>query len=141
MKIHSASITIVAIISVASSAKADLKVCNDTTNTTGVAIGYNKNQTEWVSEGWWEIPPDICAAVIKGELTARYYYIHAEESNTGGQWRGDVVMCTSNKQFEIKGKDKCFQRGFEQAGFFEIDTQNEKNWQVRLSADNQTGGQ
>ena len=134
-------IILTAAAAVANNAKADLKVCNDTPSTTGVAIGYNKNQTEWVSEGWWEIPPDVCAAVIKGDLTARYYYLHAEDGATGGQWRGEVFMCTSNKKFEIKGKDDCFPRGFERAGFFEIDTENQKNWQVRLSADNQTGDQ
>ena len=124
--------------SIINNANADLKVCNDTDNPTGIAIGY-KGDNDWVSEGWWQIPEGVCASVVEGELTARYYYLHAEDSDTGGQWRGDVFMCTSNKQFEIEGKDDCFPRGFERAGFFEIDTENQKNWQVRLSADGQTG--
>ena len=71
--------------------------------------------------------------MIEGTLNARYFYLHAEDSVTGGQWRGPVFMCTSSKEFKIEGLENCFARGHERAGFFEIDTGQQTNWQVRLN--------
>ncbi|MEL7272581.1 MAG: DUF1036 domain-containing protein [Pseudomonadota bacterium] len=118
-------------------AHADLKVCNDTQTLVGVAVGYRRQGT-WVSEGWWRVPKDKCVSVIEGDLNARYYYIHAEDSKTGGRWQGPVFMCTSNKEFKIDGLKNCFSRGFERAGFFEVDTDAQKNWQIRLTENNAT---
>ena len=50
-----------------------------------------------------------------------------------GRWRGPVFMCSSNKQYKINGVKDCFARGYERTGFFEVDTGDQKNWQVRLT--------
>jgi len=47
-------------------------------------------------------------------------------------------MCTSSKEFRIEGLESCFPRGYEKSGFFEVDTGEQKNWQVRLTEANQT---
>ena len=113
-------------------ARADLQVCNDTDSLTGVAIGY-RGADDWVMEGWWRIPKGVCASLIEGDLASRYFYLFAEDAETGEQWRGPVFMCTSNKEFKIEGLKNCFARGYERTGFFEIDTGSQKNWQVRLN--------
>ena len=118
-------------------AQADLRVCNKTDALIGVSVGYRLNKT-WMTEGWWRIPANICTSVIEGDLGARYFYLHAEDAKTGGQWQGPVFMCTSNKEFKIKGLEDCFARGFERTGFFEVDTGNQKSWQVQLTEANQT---
>ena len=118
-------------------AHADLKVCNDTKSLTGVAIGYRAKE-DWIMEGWWRIPSGVCASLLEGELASRYFYIYAEDADTGGQWRGPVFMCTSSKEFRIEGLADCFARGYERTGFFEIDTGNQQNWQVRLTEANQS---
>ena len=118
-------------------ASADLKVCNNTSSLVGVSVGY-RLKDGWMTEGWWRIPAKICTSVIEGDLTSRYFYLHAEESETGGRWRGPVFMCTSNKEFKIKGLKDCFARGYERNGFFEVDTADQKNWQVRLTEANQS---
>jgi len=118
-------------------AHADLKVCNNTKSFVGVSVGYREKE-DWIVQGWWRIPPDVCASLVEGDLSSRYYYLHAEDADTGGRWRGPVFMCTSNKQFKIKGLKDCFARGFERTGFFEVDTGNQKNWQVRLNEADQT---
>jgi len=119
------------------SAHADLRVCNDTKSMVGVAIGY-KNKKGWVTEGWWRIPAEVCSSVIEGDLASRYFYIHAENEKGSGRWRGPVFMCTSSKEFRIEGLVNCFPRGFEKSGFFEVDTGEQKSWQVRLTEANQT---
>lgn len=113
-------------------AHADLQVCNDSKALIGVAIGYRENG-KWITEGWWRIPASVCTSVIEGKLEARYFYLHAEEADSGGRWRGPVFMCSSNKQFKINGVKDCFARGYERTGYFEVDTGDQKNWQVRLT--------
>ena len=113
-------------------AAADFKVCNDTGTQVGVSVGY-RLKTGWVTEGWWLVPGQACATVIPGKLRSRYFYVFAEDEKTGGQWRGPVFMCTSNREFRIKGLKDCYARGHEQMGFFEVDTGQQASWQVRLT--------
>lgn len=120
-----------------SPAHADLRVCNKTESLMGVAVGY-RDKEGWITEGWWRIPANICTSVIEGDLSSRYFYLHAENADTGGKWRGPVFMCTSNKEFKIRGLKDCFARGFERTGFFEVDTGQQKSWQVRLTDANKS---
>ena len=112
-------------------ARADLQVCNDTERLLGVAVGYRADGL-WVSEGWWRIPARGCAAVIEGSLDSRFFYVHAEDERGVDRWGGPVMMCTSIKEFRIEGLTECYKRGFERTGFMEIDTGDQRSWQVRL---------
>ena len=116
--------------------RADFRVCNDTKSLVGVALGYSTDGN-WQTEGWWQIPGDTCASLLEG-LSSRYYYIYAEDADRGGQWRGEIFMCTANQEFKIDGVKTCFERGFQKSGFFEIDTNNRDNWMVRLTESGQT---
>ena len=122
----------------ASPAAADLKLCNTTTSRIGVAIGY-KDEQGWVSEGWWNVASQTCEVLLKGTLVARYYYIHALDYDRGGEWGGKAFMCTGDKAFTIRGVQDCQTRNFKRSGFFEVDTNEEKDWTVRL-ADPGEGG-
>ena len=133
----SVGISAVALCTLATPARADFKVCNDTKNLAGVAIGYRTDKG-WITEGWWRIPSSVCASLIDGELKSRYFYLYAEHADTGDQWRGPVFMCTSSKEFKIDGLKDCFARGYERTGFFEVDTGNQANWQVRLTETNRS---
>lgn len=113
-------------------AKADLKVCNTTTSRIGIAIGY-KDEKGWATEGWWNIPSQSCEVLLKGKLIARYYYVHAVDYDRGGAWAGKSTMCTIDKSFTIRDISNCQQRGYNQTGFFEVDTGNANTWTVRLS--------
>lgn len=124
----------------APSARADFRVCNDTKSLVGVALGYSNNGT-WFTEGWWQVPGETCASILEGELNSRFYYIYAEDADRGGQWRGDIFMCTSNEEFRIEGVEECFERGHQKTGFFEIDTDNRDSWMVRLTEAGQSSPQ
>ncbi len=121
-----------------SSAAADFRICNDTKSLVGVALGYSLEGT-WFTEGWWQVPGETCASILEGELNSRFYYIYAEDADRGGQWRGDIFMCTANKEFKIEGVEECFERGHQKTGFFEIDTDNRDSWMVRLTESGQSG--
>ena len=116
-------------------AHADLRLCNTTTGRIGVAIGYkDASPAEWATEGWWNIAAQTCETVYKGALSGRFYYIHAIDYDRGGEWAGQAIMCTGDKAFTIKGVKDCPKRGFNQTGFFEVDTgENAKEWTIRLT--------
>jgi len=101
-------------------AHAGLEICNKTNEVQSIAIGY-KGDTDWTSEGWWNIKPDDCATLVGGDLTKRYYYYHADSK--GDRFRGqDFIFCTRQDEFTIVGDTDCDNRGYLRAEFREIDT-------------------
>ena len=98
----------------------------------GVAVGY-RDLKGWASEGWWNVGPQSCETLLKGGLTARYYYIYAIDYDKGGTWGGTAKLCTRDKLFTIRGIKDCAARGFQQTGFFEVDTKEEPDWTISLS--------
>ncbi|MBI4723548.1 MAG: DUF1036 domain-containing protein [Rhodomicrobium sp.] len=113
-------------------AHAELKLCNSTSSKIGVAIGY-KEKDGWASEGWWNVESQSCALLIQDKLRARFYYIYAFDYDRGGEWGGPITMCTNDVEFTIKGIDNCDGRGFKKSGFFEVDTQEQTDWTVKLT--------
>lgn len=118
-------------------ALADLRVCNQTQSTISIAFGY-RAESGWQSEGWWVAGPQACTTVFQGDLTARYYYLHAVDDVAGGAWDGSVFMCTQDASFTIFGVEDCLARGYERTGFFEIDTQDRPDWTMQLTENNST---
>lgn len=105
---------------VAGAARAGLEICNQTDELQSIAIGF-KGETDWTSQGWWNIPPGDCAVLIGGALTKRYYYYYADSA--GGGFRGqDFTFCTRNDEFSVTGDTDCESRGYTKTGFREIDT-------------------
>jgi uncharacterized membrane protein len=122
----------------ASVAHADLKLCNTTSSRIGVAIGY-QDPTGWTTEGWWNISAQTCETLYKGTLSSRFYYIHAIDYDRGGEWAGKSFMCTADKTFTIRGVQDCGRRGYKNTGFFEVDTQESKDWTIRLTDPSERG--
>jgi uncharacterized membrane protein len=121
-------------------AKADLKLCNNTTSRVGVAIGY-KDKEGWATEGWWTFEPGKCLPLLKGDLIAKYYYVYAVDYDKGGSWGGKAMMCIRKTIFTIRGFDRCEERNFERVGFFEVDTNEETDWTISLSGEKTAQGQ
>src|SRR6188768_1201560 len=113
-------------------AKADFRLCNNTGNRVGIAVGYKENEG-WTTEGWWNISARSCETVLRGSLVARFYYIYAVDYDRGGEWSGQAFMCTREKEFTIRGTDDCLARGYDRTGFFEVDTGDQPSWTVQLT--------
>jgi uncharacterized membrane protein len=126
------AIAFCATLALPSLARAELKLCNSTSSRIGVAIGY-KDKEGWVSEGWWNVDSQSCALLIQDKLRARFYYVYAFDYDKGGEWGGTINMCTNDVEFTIKGIDNCDGRGFKKSGFFEVDTQEQIDWTVKLT--------
>jgi uncharacterized membrane protein len=119
-------------------ASADFRLCNNTSSRVGVAVGY-RDKEGWLTEGWWNVGPKSCEAILRGPLAARYYYVYAYDYDQLGEWSGKSFMCTRAKEFTIRGFEDCLVRGYDRTGFFEIDTGEQKDWTVALSEQAQTG--
>jgi len=122
------------------SARADFRLCNNTSSRVGIALGY-KDAEGWTTEGWWNISSRSCETLLKGALVARYYYIYALDYDRGGEWSGQAFMCSRDKEFTIKGTDNCLARGFDRTGFFEVDTGEQRAWTVQLTDANEQPAQ
>jgi uncharacterized membrane protein len=118
---------------------ADLKLCNTTASRVGVALGYSDASGGWTTEGWWTLPAQTCETLYKGQLSSRYWYVHAVDYDSGGEWAGQSFMCTYDKAFTIKGVQECTKRGYNRTGFFEVDTQGAKDWTIRLTDPSEGG--
>lgn len=113
-------------------AKADFRLCNNTTARVSVAFAYINGQA-WTSEGWWNLKPAACETLLRGPLAAQFYYVYGMDER-GGEWKGKAFMCTRDHEFKIDGRDDCFVRSFDRTGFFEVDTgKDAKNWTVELT--------
>lgn len=104
----------------AAPALAGLEICNDTSATHPVAIGY-KSGDQWISEGWWTIPADECRTLISADLANRYYYFMARLQDWGFAHE-DIVFCVTPEVFTITGDENCEARGYETGRFAKIDT-------------------
>ncbi|MFG1180997.1 DUF1036 domain-containing protein [Xanthobacter versatilis] len=118
-------------------AAAEFRLCNRTQSRIGIALGY-KDGDIWTTEGWWNVSANSCETLLRGELSARFYYLYAVDYDQGGEWAGKAYMCTREKEFTIKAADDCLARGFDRTGFFEVDTKEQKAWTVQLTESNQT---
>ena len=116
----------------AGSAAADFRLCNNTGSRVGVALGFKDNEG-WTTEGWWNLSARSCETLLRGALVARFYYIYAVDYDRGGEWSGKAFMCMRDKEFAIRGIEDCLARGFERAGFFEVDTGEQRSWTVQLT--------
>lgn len=116
----------------ACSARADLSICNKTSLPVAVAIGTYE-AGEWWSNGWTEVQSGACGVLVKGELSARYYYAYAVHLGAAGAWDGNRSFCVADEPFRIQGRTDCEKRGFKRAGFFEMDTKELKTWTQYLS--------
>jgi len=113
-----------------SSASADFTICNNTATPASIAIGYKENN-DWVSEGWWNIDPGDCAAVVTGDLKNQYYYIRGEAED--GHWADDYNFCYIEEVFTIYGDTDCAARGYKTGGFQEIDVGTALDFIINLT--------
>lgn len=125
-----------AALAAAAPARADYRVCNETSYVIRTAVAY-KAAGDYISRGWVNVFPGFCETLIDKPLTESTYYIHGR-SIAGHQgpmhhWAGNVGFCIKPGNFEITGDDDCEKRGLEEALFDAIDVGRSKNWQTTFT--------
>ena len=117
-------------------AQAEFRVCNQTLNLFNISVGYLVEEAQvaeeegWWTEGWWTLAANSCTTPIKKELVSKFYYLYGTDIYGEAAIVGATDMCVGAKQFEIRGIEDCWVRGFEQVRFLEVDTRNAPSWTV-----------
>jgi len=118
-------------LAMADQAKADLVICSRKINRhMDVAIGYREGN-QWVSRGWWKLPPSDCVTPVSGDIN-RYYYIRTVEWGTGIVREQNYNFCVTSDAFTIVGDTNCQSRGYEEKSFFQYDCGGNSFCQVTI---------
>ncbi len=110
-------------------AAASLSLCNQSFDVLNIAIA-EPHGAAFVSRGWWRVAPNQCATLRPGPLQARYYYIFAADVFGNEALPGSTPMCIATGKFEIEGQQDCLIRGYLDARYYEVDTQEQDSWTV-----------
>jgi len=116
----------------AGEARAEFSVCNQTLDVVNVAIGQQGAEA-FTTEGWWTIGSNQCALVIRDELRNRFIFVYANDVFGQPILKGTQSMCVAPKRFSIDGVESCWQRGYIEAKFLEVDTQAVERWTLFLT--------
>ena len=113
-------------------ALAEFAVCNQSIDVINVSVGQQIDG-EFQTEGWWTIGANQCADVIRNPLDSHFIYVFATDVFGQEVLNGSTPMCVGVKGFTIKGDDSCWERGYRQERFFEVDTQSVERWTLFIS--------
>ena len=116
------------------SAPAGYSVCNDTDGDVWAAIGL-KSGANWVSRGWWKVPPAGCAKTITDPLATDKVYLLVQNHTNAYLVKGPMKFCITNIEFEVFGTGKCASRGLTEAGFAETDTGGRTGYAAHVGKD------
>jgi uncharacterized membrane protein len=112
-------------------ADAEFKVCNQTLSLYNIAIGTEKEEDVFETEGWWTLSANDCVSPITDDLASRYVYVFATNIYGDDALSGETTMCIDRrKHFTITGTDNCWLRGYEAAHFKEVDTHSSSSWTI-----------
>lgn len=116
-----------------------LNFCNRTEELVWAAVGYRNGGGD-MSSGWIRIEPRTCRKSIRGKLSGDPYFAYAEAVDDAGSvarrngepmiWGGTENFCTKATRFQIRGRDRCAARGFDQRGFMRVETGGKPYWSV-----------
>jgi uncharacterized membrane protein len=129
---------LVSLLSFATSARADLKLCNRMSYVIEAAIGIDDKATT-ASRGWFKIDPAQCRVVAQGTLSADRMLLHARALGVYGAspvpQNGTDRLCISPENFVIAAARQC-RAGQTLAPFTEIKpTQSEDGNMVAYLAE------
>lgn len=116
----------------APAARAEFTICNQSLDVFNVAIGYDR-PGGFQTEGWWVVGANRCVDLITEPLTSRYVYIHVEDVFGRNALSGSVRACVGEGKFAIREARECWQHGFIEAMFKEVDTREQERWTYILN--------
>jgi uncharacterized membrane protein len=103
-------LTITASIALATSAHAELTLCNRTSYRMEVAIGLEK-RANVETRGWFRLDPGQCRQALDGTLDADMVYLHARTLPLYGgvpfPLNGQADFCVKSGDFEIPNARSC----------------------------------
>lgn len=118
-------------------ADASLRLCNQSFDVLNIAVAeparVPAGDDAFVTRGWWRVAPNQCATLIRESLQSRYFYVFAADVFGKEALSGSIPLCVSPRRFVIETQGDCLLRGYLDARFIEVDTQEQDNWTVFVS--------
>lgn len=122
-------------------AAASFKLCNQSYDVLNIAIGQpaaesagtSSGPEDFVTRGWWRVAPNQCATLLRDRLQSRYFYVFAADVFGKEALAGAVPLCVAPRRFAIDRQGDCLVRGFLDARFLEVDTEEQSDWTVFVS--------
>jgi uncharacterized membrane protein len=106
-------------------------VCNTTSEPVFAAVAI-KVGAAWNSRGWWKVAANVCARVITEPLATDRVFLLVERGNGTRLVTGTTTFCTTEVQFDIRGRDNCEKRGLANEGFAQTLTQGRRGYAARV---------
>jgi uncharacterized membrane protein len=123
--LFAATLGVVGLLGIPSSAWASLKFKNYTSETIYLAV-TNHEAGGWRADGWYKVAPLQTFEVMEGELNQRYYYFYAYTASKRNYWKGEQHFWIHPTQrftiLHINGKTGVRPLGAQLVGFRKIDT-------------------
>lgn len=121
----------------APAAEASFKLCNQSFDVLNIAIGQPGRDSEardqFVTRGWWRVAPNQCATLVRDTLQSRYFYLFATDVFGKEVLSGSIPLCVAPSRFVIDNQGECLVRGYLDARFIEVDTEEQSDWTVFVS--------
>lgn len=128
---------ILAALGAAAPAHAALRLCNQSYDVLNIALGQPaRDATDsdgFVTRGWWRVAPNQCATLLRDRLKSRYFYVFATDVFGKEALSGSIPLCVAPNRFTIDRQGDCLVRGYLDARFIEIDTEEQGEWTVFVS--------
>ena len=123
-----------AVISIAPKAKADLTVCNRSSEKAYVATAwYSKGH--WLSSGWIHVIPGQCEMVLTGDMSDNNAYLNVSDAswvpwklNTNDSFQ----FCVKESGFDLIDADGACSLGMIPKAFYKINSGGRYDYQVNL---------
>jgi uncharacterized membrane protein len=112
------------------------QICNKTSNSVDVTVGYAVSGGHLQSEGWWTLAPrGGCARVLSRSQTVDYTsgYLYAERKGGNRVVTGDQSLCVQNKPFTIRRHQNCEGRNFRTVQARQISINLNKNFTTNIT--------
>tara|TARA_R110000868_G_scaffold313316_2_gene574297 strand:- start:7668 stop:8798 length:1131 start_codon:yes stop_codon:yes gene_type:complete len=121
--------------------KFGLNICNKTNFLVWASVGVSESDDD-MSSGWIRVAQGTCAKAIKDKLTAKSYYFYAEATDDKGAiamrggrrliWMGKQAFCVKTTRYEIKGREACAARGYDERPFMMVNTGSKGTYDLVL---------
>jgi uncharacterized membrane protein len=98
-----------------------MMLCNRTEAKIMAAVA-RRRPDGWESRGWWSLDAGACARTVDEGLLAEPHYVYAEMDAPEGVRKlksAASSFCISRAKFAVLGRDRCIERHFREAPFFE----------------------
>jgi uncharacterized membrane protein len=117
-------LALLAALSLAAPARADLQFCNKTSYVLDLALGLEEKGAA-ATRGWFRVDPGACRTVLHGALSAEKVYVHARALAAYGPsplpQTGHADFCIADANFVIAAAKACHSRsGQRLARFSEV---------------------